>query len=123
MKYLLIIALLFSSPGFSGCVEMVEKVQKGNPAPCQGWHVSPEMMQEFARKDDKLKYEWQLHQLSKQLLSLSAAEVEFYKERSKSQSKELEQSESRRFWSTAGAFALGVILTGIAAKAAIEATK
>lgn len=125
MKYLLIIALLFSVPGFADCEKSVTKEPAGTTIKlnCDVWIVTEDKMQEFARTDDKLKAEQGISQLNKQLLSLSAAEVEFYKSRSKSQSKELEQSESRRFWSTAAGFTLGVILTGIAAKAAIEATK
>lgn len=122
MKYLLIIALLFSSPVFSGCPNVV-RINTGTSSPCDGWLVSEPQMQDFAKTDDKLKLEQEMSQLNKQLLSLSAAEIEFYKERAKSQSKELEKAETRQWLSTAGAFALGVVLTGIAAKAAIEVAR
>jgi len=122
MILVLIAALLFSAPAFSGC-ENVKRIETGTASPCSGWIVSDNQMQKFAQTDDKLKLEEQISQVNKQLLSLSAAEVEFYKNRSKAQSKELEKAETKRFLSTAGAFVLGVLLTGVAAKAAIESAK
>lgn len=125
MKLLIPIALLLlliSEYSRAECPNVV-RINTGTVSPCNGWLVSENQMQEFARNSDKLANEQGISQLNKQLLSLSAAEIEFYRNRSKSQSKELEKSESRRFWATAGAFALGVIITGVAAKAAIESAK
>ena len=57
------------------------------------------------------------------IVRLSEREVEYYKSKSTSTRKELEKSDNKRFWTNLGHFALGVVLTGIAAKAAIESTK
>lgn len=120
----LIILLLLSHMGQAfGCDKDVTKVTQGTPAPCSGWHVSEPQMQEFAKTADKLTIEEKMNQVNKQLLLLSEVEIDFYKQRSLSQSKELQKAESKRFWATTGAFVLGVVLTGVAAKAAIESTK
>lgn len=101
----------------------VTKVSVGNPAPCTGWHVSEPQMQVFAKQTDQLQLSQDLNKVNEQLLKLSDREIEFYKSKVKSQSKELEKAETKRFLSSTGAFILGVVITGVAAKVAIEATK
>jgi hypothetical protein len=103
----------------------VSKVPKGTTLTTTEdvWIVKDSQMQEFAKTHDKLELTEKLVKTNEQLLKLSDTEMEFYKRRSQSQAKELDKAESRRFWATAGAFALGVVLTGVAAKAAIEASK
>lgn len=117
----IILTFLLSCPGFS--CDNVTKVAKGNPAPCNGWHVSDPQMQDFRKQTDQLQIQKDIHKVNEQLIKLSETEINFYKSRVKSQAKELDKAESKRFWTQAGAFVLGVVLTGVAAKAAIEATK
>lgn len=116
-----ILTFLLSCPSFS--CDNVTKVAQGNPAPCNGWHVSESQMQDFAKQTDQLQIQKDVHKVNEQLIRLNEREIDYYKQKSKSQSLELEKGESRRMWATAGAFVLGVVLTGVAAKAAIEATK
>lgn len=111
-----IILLLLSQLSRAACEKDVARISVNSLAPCDGWIVKDSQMQEFAKNKDTLE-------LTKQLVKLSETEVEFYKRRSYSQAVELEKAETRRFWSTAAGFTLGVILTGVAAKAAIEVSR
>lgn len=119
----ILLAFILSFPAISGCEKNVQKVTIGNPAPCEGWHVSEPQMQKFHKAMEQKPVNVDINKLNEQLLKLSEKEVEYYKQKSQFQSKELEKAETRRFWSNLGMFTLGVVLTGIAAKTAIESTK
>lgn len=129
MKYLL--ALLISTSAIaaaweakaSDCPKNVQKLSEGSSTPCTGWLVSEPKMQEITREKDELELTKKLVQSQEQLIKLSDAEIEFYKRRTVSQQEELNKAENKRFWVGVGAFALGVVLTGIAAKTAIETTR
>lgn len=105
------------------CDKNVLKVSVGNPAPCEGWHVSPNQMQKFHKAMEQKPVQVDINKVNEQLLKLSEVEIEYYKQKNKSQVKELDKAETRRFWSNVGMFTLGVVLTGVAAKAAIESSK
>jgi hypothetical protein len=122
MKFI-IAFLLTTSLAFADCPKNVQKLSEGSSAPCTGWLVSEPKMQDITKSTDELELTKKLVQSQEQLIKLSDAEIEFYKRRSVSQQEELNKAEIRQFWATAGAFALGVVLTGIAAKAAIEAAR
>ena len=121
----LIITLIFSIsvPVFGACEKNVQKVTTGTPSPCDAWIVSPEQMQKFDKAMDKVPVDEKINKVNEELVRISTAEMEYYKQKSKSQSVELEKAETRHWFATAGAFTLGVVLTGIAAKAAIEASR
>lgn len=123
LAFLLAILLLLLTQLAKACPMNVQKISEGDKAPCSGWVVSNNQMQEFTRTDEQLELHKKLVETHKQLQKLSEAEIAFYKRRSEAQEKALSQSENKRFWLTAGAFALGVVLTGVAAKAAIESTR
>lgn len=101
----------------------VQKIKTGTSAPCDGWLVTPEKMQDFAKSADELEVSRKLILAQEHLRTLDVAEIEFYKRKTKEAHKQLAQEEVRSGWKTVGAFALGVIVTGFAAKAAIESTR
>lgn len=117
----LIIALLFTTSAFA-CPN-VQRIKNGTSSPCDGWLVQDSTMQTFAKTADELELTKKLVQAQEHLQKLSNAEIDFYKQRTKRTEKALSQSETQKFWVAAGAFALGVVLTGVAAKAAIESTR
>lgn len=119
-----ILLLLFAtiSPSFA-CDKNVTKVAQGNPAPCSGWHVSEPQMQDFAKQTDQLQLAKDMNKVNEQLIRLNETEIEYFRNKSVVRGKELEKAETRRFWSNLGYFALGVVLTGVATKAAIESAK
>jgi hypothetical protein len=118
MKILtLTLALLFVVP--AGAIECPKNVQKVDSC----WIVSEPQMQNFAKMDDELELQKKLQLQQEHLIKLNNAEIEYYKKQSNDNAKALQKSESQKFWLGVGAFALGVVLTGVAAKAAIEATK
>lgn len=122
MKSIILALLLFTSSAFA-CPQNVQKIKTGTVSNCDGWLVSEPTMQTMAKNADELELSKKLVQAQEHLQKLSEAEIEFYKRKQKATEKALSQSESKAFWAAAGAFALGVVLTGVAAKAAIEATK
>jgi hypothetical protein len=117
----LILSLTFLVPAFA--CQNATKVKTGTPAPCEGWHVSEPTMQNIMKNEEQLELQKKLQSQLEHLRKLDAQEIEFYRTQSKNNQKALDKSEQQKFWVGAGAFALGVILTGIAAKAAIESTR
>jgi len=118
----LVLALLLTTSAYS-CPNNVQKVKSGTIANCDGWLVSEPAMQDFAKTDEKLEKSAKLILEQEYLQKLTEAEVDFYKKRSTEVEKALSQSERQKFWIGIGTFALGVAITGIAAKAAIESVK
>jgi hypothetical protein len=119
----LILTVLLSFNVLAECPQNVQKVKNGTVANCDGWLVSEPTMQEMARNADVVETQKKLVQSMEHLRKLDLDEIEHYKKRSTEAHKALSQSEKQRFWVGVGAFALGVVLTGVAAKAAIEASK
>lgn len=111
------------SPPESTCSKNVQKLKTGTSSPCDGWLVSEPKMQELAKNADELELSRKLILAQTHLQKLSGEEIEFFRKRSSASEKALSQLESQRFWIGLGAFALGVVVTGFAAKAAIEATR
>lgn len=123
LPYLLILLLVlrFCSP-VEACERSV-KLTSGQAAPCTGWLVSEPKMQEILKDGESLDLHKKLQLQQEHLRKLDLQEIEFYKLQSKENVKALNKSETQKFWSNIGFFALGVVMTGIAAKAAIESTK
>lgn len=116
MKLLtLIFTLLFVGQTFA-CEKTVQYTLAGTVTKCDAWLVKDSQMQEFAKQTDLLK-------LSEQSARLSEREIDYYKKRYEQRTEELNKAENKRFLYITGAFVLGVVVTGLAAKAAIEATK
>lgn len=111
MRYLLILLLSFNLYG-----QNAVKVKKGDPSPFDGAVITEETLDKLVKSDKKvLKLE--------QLRLLEQEKTDIYKNRLNTAEKELSKAERRKFWSNAGHFVLGVLLTGIAAKAAIESSR
>lgn len=124
MKILLALFLFaYSFPDFAACEKNVQIIKTGTPAPCDGWIVTPDTMQKFAQTADELELSRKLVLAQDHLRKLDLEEIEHYKTQSKEGQKALSQSKSQQVWIGAGAFLLGVVVTGVAAKAAIEATR
>jgi hypothetical protein len=116
---LLVPALVFGQ----ACPQNVTKAKPGAVVQCDSWIVSEPQMQDFARTDDKLKVEETRGLTLEKLRVLDAQEVDFYKARADKLHKENQSLDNKRFWSNLGFFVLGIVLTGVAAKAAIESAK
>lgn len=126
MKFLAIlfaILLLVITNLSHACSQNVKWTQTGTILECDAWVVKDAQMQKFDKAMKSQEVNEKLNEVNNQLLKLSEAEMEFYKRQSKAAQKELGRAETRSFWTGVGGFALGVVLTGIAAKAAIEAAK
>lgn len=126
MKLLFIgcaILLLFVSQLSRACDKNVQYIKSGTVVNCDAWLVNSKTMNELTQKSDSLEVSQRLIEQQKQLIKLNNEEIEFYKVQSQSRAKELNKAESKQFWTGIGGFALGVVLTGLATKVAIEASK
>jgi len=91
-------------------------LKKGDVAPYDGILSDAAQMKEFRQiNEDKKNLELQNLKL-KDLSAIQDERVELYKS-------ELKSSEARSFWKSVGYFTLGVLITGFAAKVAIESTR
>jgi hypothetical protein len=91
-------------------------LKKGDIAPFEGILSDAAQMKEFRQiNEDKKNLELQNLKL-KDLSAIQDERVELYKS-------ELKSSESRSFWKSVGYFTLGVLITGLAVKVAIESTR
>tara|TARA_R100001086_G_scaffold214248_1_gene130254 strand:+ start:976 stop:1311 length:336 start_codon:yes stop_codon:yes gene_type:complete len=111
MKLLLAFILTFST-----CFAQVQKIEKGEPAPFTGAIVTAKQLSEF-RKTREINIKL------KDLQVVNEQRIEFYKEEAKHYQVQIKKERIKHFWEKAGYFALGVLVTGIAAKAAIESTR
>lgn len=115
--------LITSAANSADCTRNASKLESGAVAPCSGWLFSPSYTQETAKNIELIQNKEQQIQALGKLQVLTESEVEFYKVRSQNLAKEYSKAENKAFWSNLGFFALGVVITGIAAKTAIESTK
>lgn len=98
-------------------------LKKGDTAPYNGILVDAPQMKEFRQINEEKKL-LELENLKLKDLSLiNDQKVGLYRNQTEALSKELVRSERKAFWQSVGTFALGVIVTGFAAKVAIEATR
>lgn len=123
MKYLLLFIFTFNV--LAECSKNVQSVKKGESitAQCDGFFVKHELMNELKNNDEILKLKEKEIQNLKDIGFRQEQVTGFYKERSQYLSDEIRRSERRSFWQGVGMFALGVLVTGAASYAAIQATK
>lgn len=122
MKILLALLISFSAIA-QACPNSIQTIKTGTISPCDCWLVSEPKMQELAKTTEKLAISEKLILAQEHLQKLTQGEAEHFKKRSEATEKALSQSEKQKAWIGAGAFLLGVVVTGIAAKAAIESTR
>lgn len=111
MRYLLVALLIVKLAHADMTI-----LKKGDVAPYDGILSDAAQMKEFRQiNEDKKNLELQNLKL-KDLSAIQDERVEVYRS-------ELKASESRSFWKSVGYFTLGVLVTGFAAKVAIESTR
>lgn len=124
MKLLILLLTILSSSLYAtDCAKNVQKISVGALAVCSGWLVSEPQMQDFAKQTDENKIMREQVSLHEKRQLLTDIELETYKQNNKQLEKEIARVERKSFFLQAGAFALGAILTGFAAKVAIESTR
>ena len=94
----------------------VIRLDQGQSAPFSGNLIKTERLEEFYKSHKKLPLVEENFELEKQRNSL-------YKERFQDTERELTKAKFKGYIGTIGGFVLGVIITGVAAKAAIESTR
>ena len=113
METRLILIFLISFNCFS---QNAIKIKKGEKASFSGALVKEETLDRLIKSDKKVLVLEQLRLIDEQ-------KVDIYKDRLLNTEKELSKSNRRKFWSNIGYFTLGVIITGLAAKTAIESAR
>jgi hypothetical protein len=122
MKNLLILTVLLIWIDNLVYAEMVV-MKRGDVCAFDGVLVDAPQMKEFRQiNEDKKNLELQNLKL-KDLSAVQDERVELYRQQAQSLNSELAKSESRSFWKSIGYFGLGVLVTGLAAKVAIESTR
>lgn len=105
------------------CSPNVQKLNKGEIMPCTGWAVSEPTMQEIAREKKELEIVKKENITLKQLGIVNDEVIDFHKQRANGLQKELRKEEVKSNLKMVGGFLLGVLATGLAAHAAIKASK
>jgi len=118
MKYLLIVLLIMQTSHAD-----MAALKKGDSAPFDGIISDAAQMKEFRQINEEKKL-LELQNLKlKDLSAVQDERVELYKRQASSLNDEIGKAESRSFWKSIGYFTLGVLVTGLAAKVAIESTR
>ena len=101
----------------------MQVLKKGDSASFDGVLVDAEQMKEFRQiNEEKKNLELQNIKL-KDLGVIQEQRIDLYKQEVQRVTEDLSRSEKKAFWQSAGTFVLGVLVTGFAAKVAIEATR
>ena len=120
MKTIISILLVFS---FTAHAQKLEVVKKGQKAPYSGLLADKKQMEQFREINEKKKLLEKQNIELKDLALTKDQRIKFHQENADFYKQELRKQESRTFWAKVGYFALGVVVTGIAAKTAIEASR
>lgn len=99
------------------------KLNKDEPAPFTGVLVDQEQMKEFRAIDTRLKLMERQNDSLKELNLRLEDRIVYYRKEAGAREAELTRVKFKSFWTNVGYFALGVIITSVAAKAAIESTR
>ena len=91
-------------------------IKQGEIAPFSGNLIKTERLEEFYKSHKKLP-------LLEAQIELERQRLELYKDRVRSTEKELTRAKTKAYLGTIGGFALGVIITSIAARAALESVR
>lgn len=114
MKSMMLILLLMLSTTISA--QDAIRLDKGQTAPFSGNLIKTEKLEQFYKSHKKLP-------LVEANLSLEMQRIDLYKDRLKITEKELTRAKTKGYFATLGGFLLGVVITSVAAKAALESTR
>lgn len=116
----ILILLIASNLAFSASVV---PIKKGDIAQFSGALVTAEKLDQFRKTDELAKLRVKQIQNLRDLSIVKDQRIEFYQRQVTVTRRELFKSDSKRFMTNVGYFVLGTLLTGFAAKAAIQATR
>lgn len=101
----------------------MQVLKKGDSASFDGVLIDAEQMKQFRQINEEKKLLEKENLKLKDLGIINDQRIDLYKEHVKQVTEDLSSSERRAFWQSVGTFALGVVVTGFAAKVAIESTR
>ena len=114
MRAMMLILLLMLSTTINA--QTAIRLDKGQVAPFSGNLIKTEKLEQFYKSHKKLP-------LVEANLSLERHRIELYRVRLRKTESELTRTKTKGYLATLAGFALGVVLTGVAAKAALESTR
>jgi len=120
MKILISILLVLS---FSSYAQKLEVLNEGQKAPYDGLLADKKQMEQFREINERKKLLEKQNIQLKDLALTKDQRIKFHQENADFYKQELRKQESRTFWAKVGYFTLGVVVTGLAAKTAIEASR
>ena len=118
-----LILLMFFLLAYEVSYAEMTTINKGDTAPHSGILVDAAQMKEFRQINEEKKLLETENLKLKDLGVINDQRIDLYKEHVKQVTEDLSRSERRAFWQSVGTFALGVVVTGFAAKVAIESTR
>lgn len=119
MKFFII---FYMSIGFAFGQQQVI-LNKGDLAPYDGILSDKEQMKQYREINENNKRLEKQNIKLKDLVIVNEKKADFFKEEMEQYKTEASIERTRSFWSKVGYFALGAVLTGVAAKVAIESTR
>lgn len=122
MKYLSV-CIISLSLTFSCFGQKSEVLIKGMKAPFDGVLSDQDQMREYRKVNEQKELLGKENLKLKDLAAVQDQRIALYQEEIKVVKEDYRSLERRTFWTNVGYFALGVIVTGFAAKVAIESTR
>jgi hypothetical protein len=98
-------------------------LEKGEVAPFSGALVPPEKLNEMRKVDEELVITRKQITSFKELNAVNEEKIDFYRVTASDYRDELRSERTKNVFKNAGYFLLGALLTGVATKVAIEASK
>lgn len=121
IKILITFVLVFNNLSYSS--QNAKILSKGDVAPFDGVLLKDNVLQELYKNKETLQIV-ENKVLSLKELSYTQEEIiKVHRSQIKEHNKELRRERRKNFWSNVGYFTLGCLLTGVAAKVAIESTR
>lgn len=111
-KLMILLMILISTNSFG----QAQKIKVGERATFDGVLITEKQLQEYDTAE-------RANRVLKELSSLQDMRIEQYRKDLKEAKSEINKVAFKGYLGTAGGFVLGVLITGFAAKAAIEATR
>ena len=120
MKMLLLMITLVTLTANS---QDIVALEKGEVAPFSGALVPPEKLNEMRKVDEELVITRKQITSFKELNAVNEEKIDFYRVTASDYRDELRSERTKNVFKNAGYFLLGALLTGVATKVAIEASK
>ena len=119
----LILTLIILTTNISTSLAQAKVLTKGTPAPYTGVLIENTSFNNLVKSEKQLKVVEKQNIVLKDLRIVLEERVDYHQGVAKGYRTELQRSEIKRFWTNMAYFGLGVLMTGVAFKVALEITE